>query len=135
MLRNSSGEPIGFDELKSKFEAQRARGSQNRVSESEEDMILEALSRLRNTRQKGNGGQEETTGNVASTYSDDMEDAPRNSVAPSVSGGMSIVSTTTTSSGCARSRKNLQPKYVMSTVGEERLTSVYLFGPRDPSVL
>ncbi|KAI8999011.1 hypothetical protein BD414DRAFT_553218 [Trametes punicea] len=46
VLRNSSGEPIGLDELKNKFAEQRARGSQNQVTEEEEDMILEALGRF-----------------------------------------------------------------------------------------
>ncbi|TBU46979.1 hypothetical protein BD309DRAFT_952854 [Dichomitus squalens] len=46
VLRNSSGEPIGLDELKYKFAEQRARGSQNQVTEEEEDMILEALGRF-----------------------------------------------------------------------------------------
>ena len=46
VLRNSTGEPLGLDELKSKFAEQRARGSQNQVTEEEEDMILEALGRL-----------------------------------------------------------------------------------------
>ena len=46
VLRNSSGEPIRLDELKNKFAEQRARGSQNQVTEEEEDMILEALGRF-----------------------------------------------------------------------------------------
>ena len=95
VLRNSSGEPIGFDELKSKFEAQRARGSQNRVSESEEDMILEALSRFRPStgRQKAvaGGGVDSTSSNMVSTYSDDTEDHFRDSISPSLLIGESTV--------------------------------------------
>lgn len=64
-------------------------------------MILDALSRLRSShgRQKSGEGRDRTSNNMASTYSDDMEDPSRNSVAPSVVGGLSIRSTTTTSSG------------------------------------
>ncbi|EMD34457.1 hypothetical protein CERSUDRAFT_117312 [Gelatoporia subvermispora B] len=47
VLRSSSGNPIRLDDLKLKFAEQRARGSEKQVSEEEEDMILEALSRLR----------------------------------------------------------------------------------------
>ena len=58
VLRNSSGEPIGLDELKSKFAEQRARGSQNQVTEEEEDMILEALGRF-HTRSRSRGKQQQ----------------------------------------------------------------------------
>ncbi|EIW60763.1 uncharacterized protein TRAVEDRAFT_71059 [Trametes versicolor FP-101664 SS1] len=55
VLQNSTGEPIGLDELKSKFAEQRARGSQNQVTEEEEDMILEALGRLHGRKPRTQG--------------------------------------------------------------------------------
>ncbi|OCH90289.1 hypothetical protein OBBRIDRAFT_607128 [Obba rivulosa] len=56
VLRSSSGTPIALDDLKLKFAEQRARGSENQVSEEEEDMILEALGRLhaQNARPRAN---------------------------------------------------------------------------------
>ncbi|KAI0695429.1 hypothetical protein C8T65DRAFT_46204 [Cerioporus squamosus] len=58
VLRNSSGEPIGLDELKSKLAEQRARGSQSLVTEEEEDMILEALGRF-HTKSRSRGKQQQ----------------------------------------------------------------------------
>ncbi|TFK88789.1 hypothetical protein K466DRAFT_520221 [Polyporus arcularius HHB13444] len=58
VLRNSSGEPIGLDELKNKLAEQRARGSQHLVTEEEEDMILEALGRF-HTRSRSRGKQQQ----------------------------------------------------------------------------
>ena len=52
VLRNSSGDPIGVDDLKHKFAEQRARGAEHQVTEEEEDMILEALGRIRTSRTK-----------------------------------------------------------------------------------
>ena len=102
VLRNSSGEPIGFDELRSRLGAQRARGSQNRVSESEEDMILEALSRLRlqgSVRQRvaAEGYAGAIDGNLASTYSEDMDEFSRDSFPTSLSGSQSLQSATSSS--------------------------------------
>ncbi|KAJ3757176.1 hypothetical protein EV360DRAFT_46599 [Lentinula raphanica] len=47
LLRNSSGEPLPVDLLRSRLAEQRARGVENHISEEEEDMILESLG-LRN---------------------------------------------------------------------------------------
>jgi serine/arginine repetitive matrix protein 2 len=47
LLRSYNGDPVGLQELKSKFAEQRARGALNQVSEEEEGMILEALGRMR----------------------------------------------------------------------------------------
>lgn len=102
VLRNSSGEPIGFDELKSKFAEQRARGAEHRVSEEEEDMILEALGRFRRpTRSKS--AVEDSTGDerVSTAFSENQDEGSRMSTAPSLAGGQSVrsnVTTTTTSS-------------------------------------
>ena len=77
VLRNSSGEPIGLDELKSKFAEQRARGSQNQVTEEEEDMILEALGRFHGrSRSRGKQrarGVEDGRGSPAEGEDDDAE--------------------------------------------------------------
>ena len=73
VLRNSSGEPIGLDELKSKFAEQRARGSQNQVTEEEEDMILEALGRF-HTRSCSRGKQSVSPGVDRRGNGEDGED-------------------------------------------------------------
>ncbi|KAK0240316.1 hypothetical protein EDD85DRAFT_950149 [Armillaria nabsnona] len=43
VLRSSSGVPLSADALRSKLAEQRARGSENQVTEEEEDMIFESL--------------------------------------------------------------------------------------------
>ncbi|KAI0086622.1 hypothetical protein BDY19DRAFT_995640 [Irpex rosettiformis] len=100
VLRNSAGEPIGLDEIKFKLAEQRARGSENRVSEEEEDMILEALSRLRTKGSTSRTGaiteEGDTQGErVLSGYT---ETGSRISESPSFAGSQSVQSTTTTSS-------------------------------------
>nr|VWP00497.1 SGE1 protein [Ganoderma boninense] len=102
VLRNSSGEPIGLDELKSKFAEQRARGSQNQVTEEEEDMILEALGRFHG-RSRSRGKQraresEDGRGSAAEGEDDDADpvhQAVRSSdstTAPSLRGASSMAS-------------------------------------------
>lgn len=107
VLRNSSGVPIGLDDLKSKFAEQRARGSENRVTEEEEDMILEALGRFHartTTRVRGNtggsvdDGRPTSNGASTSTANEDQEAGSRISSVPSLAGRQSVRSTTTTSS-------------------------------------
>lgn len=102
VLRNSAGDPIPLDELKSRFAEQRARGSEHRVSEEEEDMILEALGRLR-----GQGRSkttiDESTGDerISAAFSEIQDGGSRMSTAPSLAGGQSVrsnVTATTTSS-------------------------------------
>ncbi|KAI0329827.1 hypothetical protein GY45DRAFT_1324417 [Cubamyces sp. BRFM 1775] len=89
VLRNSSGEPIGLDELKNKFAEQRARGSQNQVTEEEEDMILEALGRLHGKTSRSRGqrsGYESSEGRAnAGDGEDDDADPLRQSVHSSTS--------------------------------------------------
>ena len=102
VLRNSSGEPIGLDELKSKFAEQRARGSQNQVTEEEEDMILEALGRFHGrSRSRGKQrarGVEDGRGSAAEGDDDDADpvrQAVRSSdstTTPSLRGASSIAS-------------------------------------------
>ena len=99
VLRNSSGEPIGLDEIKSKLAEQRARGSENRVSEEEEDMILEALSRLRGrgiiTRTDSNPEDGTSSERVLSGYSETTQDGgSRISASPSLVGSQSVLSST-----------------------------------------
>ncbi|KAI0781338.1 hypothetical protein BD413DRAFT_600720 [Trametes elegans] len=107
VLRNSSGEPLRLDELKSKFAEQRARGSQHQVSEEEEDMILEALGRLhrRNSRSHGQqqSGYESSDGRAnAADGEDDDVDPMRESLAsnsaatPSLHGAPSMTSISST---------------------------------------
>ncbi|KAI9056894.1 hypothetical protein FKP32DRAFT_1615711 [Trametes sanguinea] len=89
VLRNSSGEPVGLDELKNKFAEQRARGSQHQVTEEEEDMILEALGRLhgRTSRNRAHSGYESSEGRtVGGEGEDDDADPMRQSVLSSNSG-------------------------------------------------
>ncbi|KAI0831756.1 hypothetical protein BC628DRAFT_549510 [Trametes gibbosa] len=107
VLQNSSGGPIGLDELKNKFAEQRARGSQNQVTEEEEDMILEALGRLHGRKPRSRGpqsGYESSEGrsNIAAGEDDDT-DATRQSVlssnsatTPSLHGATSIASLSST---------------------------------------
>ncbi|KAH8108167.1 hypothetical protein BXZ70DRAFT_1015801, partial [Cristinia sonorae] len=90
VLRNSSGEPIGLDDLKHKFAEQRARGAEHQVSEEEEDMILEALGRIHaRTRSRGGSGN----GESMYTVSDSQDAGSRTSGVPSI--GQSILSTST----------------------------------------
>ncbi|TCD65627.1 hypothetical protein EIP91_002432 [Steccherinum ochraceum] len=97
VLRNSSGEPIGLDDLKSKFAEQRARGLEHQVSEEEEDMILEALGRIHaRTRSRGGEGRNSGNGESLFTVSDSQDGNTRASTAPSL--GQSIRSTETTQS-------------------------------------
>jgi serine/arginine repetitive matrix protein 2 len=46
LLRTQTGEPIPIHNLKTRLANQRARGSQNQISEEEESMILETLGQL-----------------------------------------------------------------------------------------
>ncbi|KAI0350253.1 hypothetical protein OH77DRAFT_1525055 [Trametes cingulata] len=107
VLRNSSGEPIGLDELKSKFAEQRARGSQNQVTEEEEDMILEALGRLHGRKSRTQGqqsGYESSDGRGNAGEGDDedtdhMRQSMRSShsaTTPSLHGAASNASLTST---------------------------------------
>lgn len=106
VLRNADGIPIGFHDLKSKFAEQRAKGSENQVTEEEEDMILEALGRIhaRSTRPRANvGGNNEGVNedpNDSSTLSmaEDPDGGSRISASPSLVGRQSVRSTATTSS-------------------------------------
>jgi serine/arginine repetitive matrix protein 2 len=46
LLRNSNGEPLSLNDMRSKFAEQRARGAENQISEEEEDMIVQALGEI-----------------------------------------------------------------------------------------
>lgn len=99
VLRNSAGEPIGLDELKSRLAGQRARGSEHRVSEEEEDMILEALGRLRG-QGRPKPTSEDSTGDerVSAVFSENQDAGSRMSAAPSLAGGQSVRSNVTAAS-------------------------------------
>jgi hypothetical protein len=47
LLRAASGDPVSLDDLKSKLADQRARGTENYLSEEEADMFLQTLGRIR----------------------------------------------------------------------------------------
>ncbi|CAA7265440.1 unnamed protein product [Cyclocybe aegerita] len=47
LLRESTGDPVLFDQLRSRLANQRARGAENQITEEEEDMLLETLGRIR----------------------------------------------------------------------------------------
>lgn len=47
LLRISSGDQLSWEDLKSKFADQRARGARHQISEEEEDMLLDTLGRIR----------------------------------------------------------------------------------------
>jgi hypothetical protein len=48
LLRNSQGDLPPWEDLKTKFADQRARGAPHQISEEEEDMLLDTLGKLRN---------------------------------------------------------------------------------------
>ncbi|RPD59152.1 hypothetical protein L226DRAFT_536163 [Lentinus tigrinus ALCF2SS1-7] len=94
VLRNSSGEPLGLDELKSKFAEQRARGLQNQVTEEEEDMILEALGRF-HTRSRSRSKQQQQSGyddSEARASGADAEDDDADPLRQSVRSSNSVTS-------------------------------------------
>ncbi|KAJ3554462.1 hypothetical protein NM688_g3099 [Phlebia brevispora] len=98
VLRDSSGAPVAANDLRSRFEAQRAKGSENQLREEEEDMLLSWLRSNGKQRSSTATGTEVAGNNPASAYSDDLDDNFRNSVAPSLAGGQSVRSTATSSS-------------------------------------
>src|SRR6266404_922589 len=53
LLRAASGDPVSLDDLKNRLAEQRARGSENYLSEEEADMFLQTLSRLRSKTSTG----------------------------------------------------------------------------------
>ncbi|KAF9264744.1 hypothetical protein L218DRAFT_925263 [Marasmius fiardii PR-910] len=61
LLRDSSGDPLSVDVLKSRLADQRARGAENQISEEEEEMILETLGLRPKTPQLGDRSQENLT--------------------------------------------------------------------------
>ncbi|TFK42980.1 hypothetical protein BDQ12DRAFT_696362 [Crucibulum laeve] len=71
VLRSPSGDPVTIEDLRYRFAEQRARGSENHITEEEEDMLLETLGRLRS---RTTATPERSQENVAD------EDDPRQSV-------------------------------------------------------
>lgn len=72
LLRSYNGDPVALEDLKSKFAEQRRRGAPNQVSEVEEDMILEALGRMR------------FTGGASRDEANTTDDSPRASTSNTV---------------------------------------------------
>ncbi|KAF9009412.1 hypothetical protein BDQ17DRAFT_1322984 [Cyathus striatus] len=71
VLRSTSGVPVSVDDLKSKFAEQRARGAQNHITEEEEDMILDALGRIRTRTSTTTSA---STDNVVGVNGEDTDD-------------------------------------------------------------
>lgn len=125
VLRNSSGEPVQLDELRSRFAEQRARGSENKVSEEEEDMILEALGRLR-----GQGRPKPSEDRVLSGFSDSQDTGSRTSTVPSLAGGLSVRSNVTSATSNSVLHGSSSAASLSSTKGSQasRRMSNNLFG-------
>lgn len=47
LLRTPTGDPVSLEDLRQRFAVQRARGGPDQISETEEDMLLETLGRIR----------------------------------------------------------------------------------------
>ncbi|THH08210.1 hypothetical protein EW145_g2856 [Phellinidium pouzarii] len=61
LLRSTAGNALTLDDLRNRFAQQRAEGAENQVSEEEEDMILDMLSRLRPHSSSSGGTSSKTT--------------------------------------------------------------------------
>ncbi|KAG7092396.1 hypothetical protein E1B28_008753 [Marasmius oreades] len=90
LLRDSSGDPLSVDVLKSRLADQRARGAENQISEEEEEMILETLGLRPKTPQSGDGSQENLTDGVGSMRQSVRSTATANSLATSVTSSPSF---------------------------------------------
>ena len=66
-MRSSSGVPYSLDDLRSRFAEQRAKGAENQISEEEEDMLLDMLSRIR-AHGAGLGGAHPKSSSASDTY-------------------------------------------------------------------
>lgn len=63
LLRSSTADPAAFDNhLRNRLADQRARGAENQITEEEEDMLLDALGRLRIRRNTVESSQESLNG-------------------------------------------------------------------------
>ncbi|VDB99951.1 unnamed protein product [Peniophora sp. CBMAI 1063] len=76
LLRTSTGDFVPLDDLRSKFAEQRARGSENAISQEEEDMLLATLGRLR---QKTSITSSSSLGGGESGYNSSQSNSVRSS--------------------------------------------------------
>lgn len=69
LLRSSSGEPVSLDDLRTRFAEQREKGARAHISEEEEDMLVDALSRMRGHGGKGGATSTDSSGHFLSKES------------------------------------------------------------------
>ncbi|KAF8579495.1 hypothetical protein K439DRAFT_385263 [Ramaria rubella] len=74
LLRNSNGDPVSLDDMRSKFAEQRALGAEHQISEEEEDMIVQALGEIQaaNTADTQSSNIPATSNNIASPFSPEI---------------------------------------------------------------
>lgn len=94
LLRTSNGDPVTLYDLKDRFAQQRINGDHS-ISEAEEDMLLQALSRIRS----GNAGASMKGGRSGSDKSETPSSPFSESTDLAHSSGSHSTATTTTSSG------------------------------------
>ncbi|KIJ30301.1 hypothetical protein M422DRAFT_71022 [Sphaerobolus stellatus SS14] len=101
LLRDSNGDPVSIEDVRTKFAEQRAKGADNHITEEEEDMIVEELGKLRaanatsylsaNSSRSPNASSlsSPTTDSLFSSHQDNYTASIRGGVAPSTTSGMS----------------------------------------------
>ena len=100
LLRSSTSDPAAFDyHLRSRLADQRTRGAVNQISEEEEDMLLNALGRIRIRHNAGEKSQEKSNG-IAATI-----DATTGDYGSDENGVNGTIATTLNSSPSSRSGK------------------------------
>jgi serine/arginine repetitive matrix protein 2 len=111
-LRSPTGEPVTFQDLKSKFAEQRARGAQNQISEDEEAMLLETLGRMRSKASA-----------LSSKSQDSVDESAEQHSVKSTSTINSVIQASITSSPSGRSTK----RYSNNLFGSGRLRDYSYF--------
>ncbi|KAF8352307.1 hypothetical protein F5887DRAFT_23796 [Amanita rubescens] len=112
VLRSPTGEPVSFQDLKSKFAEQRARGAQNQISEDEEAMLLETLGRMRSKASA-----------LSSKSQDSVDESAEQHSVKSTSTINSVIQASITSSPSGRSTK----RYSNNLFGSGRLRDYSYF--------
>ncbi len=111
-MRSPTGEPVSFQDLKSKFAEQRARGAQNQISEDEEAMLLETLGRMRSRASA-----------LSSKSQDSVDESAEQHSVKSTSTINSVIQASITSSPSGRSTK----RYSNNLFGSGRLRDYSYF--------
>ncbi|TDL27580.1 hypothetical protein BD410DRAFT_762665 [Rickenella mellea] len=95
LLRKSTGEPISLHDMRSRFAEQRVKGAGNTISEEEEEMLFDALNRMRSggSVQKSGGGNDSSETQVPSSAPHSVSNFEQNEAR------QSTMSSTTSSSG------------------------------------